>query len=590
MFRSSKTIGPASWGAGGAIASINNPFIAFALNAGVIDVDYLLEIHDSTGSLTGLIPFPTQPFSFTVSGDYFENPIFTLDPKHVSREVSRLRKGTAQIFGFSRLYTHLGIDANGNLVNTKGENHLRNFEDFVKKYMKNLEEKGDTYLVLRALKENVHAKVGIQNFMWTRSAQTSRFTYEWNMTLKIYDSVDAGENPFAFDILNNFENIVVDRINAVSGILDTASGAISGTIGQATGTVASILKAAEGAIDSTQTLLDSPNVVRDGIRRIANSFTSFWKSALSLNLNAWPSRSHMNIFQRPHADEVASTENQTINEAGVAGEGADPNLEVTSAALAVQDIMYHLFVLEGYLGRASRRTLQQSELKGFLGSETGYDRLAQLLASTESVPVRRLKNGQSQIEYTLKSGESLLNIAHSFLGDSERWQELAEINDYKDAHTKRNGDRANTGDRIYIPLDVPVTPQIDSISNQSIKDAIGTDLALVDGDLVLDHDLQLVSGDDNVIQFVSTRIKTLAGEITTSPQFGGHSLVGSRMSIQTSLLYSALIREELLKDVRIVDVSDISFISESDFVDVQFAVQPLGAESITFRAPLDAGL
>lgn len=571
------------------IASIKNPLVAFALNAGVIDVDYILEVRDET-RLIGLIPFPTQPFSFTTSGDFFENPIYTLDQTQVSREVSRLRKGTAQLFGFSRLYTYLGIDANGNLVNTKGENHLRNFEKFIEDYMKSIEGSGaNRYLVLRALKEDLHVKVAIQNFMWTRSAKTSRFTYEWNMTLKIYDSAEVTDNPFEFDILNNFEDIVVDGINAFTGVLDATSGAIAGTIGQATGMTRSILKAAEGAVDATQDILDLPSTVVDGVRGLAVAAVSIWNKIDSL-ISMGPNPHDFNIFHRPPADEVAQTENAEIADVTASGEGADTELETTSASLMVADIMYQMFVLEGYLGRVNRRTFQQAELKGFLGSETGYNRLAQLLTSVESVPVRRTKNNQSQVQYVLRSGENLLNIAHTFLGDTSRWHELAEINDYKDAHTKRNGDRANTGDRIYIPLDTDVLQQIQSSDNQSISDSIGTDLQVVDGDLVLGEDLKLVSGDDNVIQFVTTRVKTIAGEITTTPQYGGFPLVGARMSTQTSLLYSALIREELLKDVRITDVSDISFVSESDYVDIQFSVQPLGSESITFRAPLEVGL
>jgi len=574
------------------IASIKNPLVAFALNAGVIDVDYILEVRDDSG-LKGLIPFPTQPFSFTTSGDFFENPIFTLDQTQVSREVSRLRKGTAQLFGFSRLYTYLGIDAKGNLVNTKGENHLRNFEKFIEDYMKSIEDGGSQYLVLRALKEDLHVKVAIQNFMWTRSAKTSRFTYEWNMTLKIYDSAKVTDNPFEFDILNNFEDIVVDGINAFTGVLDATSGAIAGTIGQATGMTRSILKAAEGAVDATQDILDLPNTVAEGVRGLAVQIQSLWNKTMSLNVAALAPRHYLLTDQLNSFDErlhAAQKEKAELAEIAASGEGANTELGTTSAALMVADIMYQMFVLEGYLGRVNRRTFQQAELKGFLGSETGYNRLAQLLTSVESVPVRRTKNNQSQVQYVLRSGENLLNIAHTFLGDTSRWHELAEINDYKDAHTKRNGDRANTGDRIYIPLDTDVLQQIQSSDNQSISDSIGTDLQVVDGDLVLGEDLKLVSGDDNVIQFVTTRVKTIAGEITTTPQYGGFPLVGARMSTQTSLLYSALIREELLKDVRITDVSDISFVSESDYVDIQFSVQPLGSESITFRAPLEVGL
>ena len=110
-------------------------------------------------------------------------------------------------------------------------------------------------------------------------------------------------------------------------------------------------------------------------------------------------------------------------------------------------------------------------------------------------------------------------------------------------------------------------------------ESLNTDLLLTtSGDLLIaTGGLSLVSGGKNIEQLISNIVRTTQQEITMFPDFGSVDVIGNSLATdKSSLYYATTLRENLLKDPRIIDVREIEIIPTDDVVDISLTVATKG--------------
>jgi hypothetical protein len=142
------------------------------------------------------------------------------------------------------------------------------------------------------------------------------------------------------------------------------------------------------------------------------------------------------------------------------------------------------------------------------------------------------------------------NLAGIFLGDRSRWRDIMEVNRMPDPYTREDGSPLQVGDIVLIP-DADGSPAI--FTSDSL---FGSDLMVKDGDLVMrgSGGLQTVSGEDNLRQSLSHRLRTVRGTNRIFPEFGLSDFIGEK---QTSSLVAQVwsdIQQQVSADRRVSTV------------------------------------
>lgn len=290
----------------------------------------------------------------------------------------------------------------------------------------------------------------------------------------------------------------------------------------------------------------------------------------------------------------------------------EATLEQQSMALTASDenptawydlieILYQLEIYFGYLGTSGeRRAIDNDVITGFLLRDAGIRALGTRGALGAITPREYDDVKVHTLNHTMRSGESLMSVASSYLGDPDLWVNLARVNNCHDAHTFNDGRNIGVGSIIRIPVNVPTGIEL-SLSPDSgyspEEEMFFTDFEIgADGDLVFDlnapNDLGLITGTSNVKQAIATRLNTLAGEITRHPLtgIGAQGLVGAVLTVGQATLILTRIREALMADPRIVDVVDSTLRrgtgSSASSIGIEFTVVTL--DDRTFRIQTDA--
>jgi len=228
----------------------------------------------------------------------------------------------------------------------------------------------------------------------------------------------------------------------------------------------------------------------------------------------------------------------------------------------------------GLYGIAIQQGSNQSQTKT-LQQQNGYD-----FVNGEPIAQETTFTFTGVIKYTVQGADSLQSIAQDKMGDETLWPYIAELNSISG-----NAD-IYSGMELYIPISTPQTTQKDAfiITEDPNRDAYGADIRLdSDGNIVIQEsgDIALVSGVDNVVQSINSRLSTPVGAMIKQTAYGFQSQVGiAGTSMAISYVRMAFVAA-LMQDPRIDSVENVIIgnVDESDSMGIQADITPIGYDT-----------
>lgn len=196
-----------------------------------------------------------------------------------------------------------------------------------------------------------------------------------------------------------------------------------------------------------------------------------------------------------------------------------------------------------------------------------------------TIPVVVSNSNTPVIAVPVESGDrSAFDVADRVSGSRSTWEAVRDANQLRDPFSYADGSPLRPGDTILVPAP-------EAVVSTDQGELFGTDLAVENGDLVLDSGgkLSLVSGASAVLQSVRHRLRTVRGTNKAFPAFG---LAKSLDEKQTSTLYGQLwsdMHAQLLRDRRISKVTKL-VLNEGpgDYkADVEYELVSLGKQRTT---------
>lgn len=174
--------------------------------------------------------------------------------------------------------------------------------------------------------------------------------------------------------------------------------------------------------------------------------------------------------------------------------------------------------------------------------------------------------------HRLTQHEDLRAIALRELGDPARWTEIAELNDLRlpfIVRSWRAEDRLPHtliwGDPVKLPERQPATP------TRTSSQVLGTDIEIQHGDLSTNNgDLALLSGEDNVVQALSHRLRALRGELVYHPRYGSSVAlaIGLPGGPFRELVAAGWTQEAIAADPRVARIEAVDAKTEGDAIRV----------------------
>jgi hypothetical protein len=184
--------------------------------------------------------------------------------------------------------------------------------------------------------------------------------------------------------------------------------------------------------------------------------------------------------------------------------------------------------------------------------------------------------------YYLQEGENLYRVAAKVLGDANRWHEIKDFNNWSDARRNARGQLPQEGESIRIKIEeLPSTTGFEENGDINL-----TDIAMPYNDLKFDvstGDFELVAGPDNLKQAIKNKLLISAGDLQGFDDFGLPQL---RVNPEDTKLASAVIRESLVKDPRVLDVPQINLDLDGDTLYMEVIIQPVQGDNFTARSSI----
>ena len=185
--------------------------------------------------------------------------------------------------------------------------------------------------------------------------------------------------------------------------------------------------------------------------------------------------------------------------------------------------------------------------------------------------------------------DTLQSLAQQYIGNRNRWQQLAIINDLKSPYISSDRTLVKTlgpGDFIMYPTTQGGT-SLDSINNEdtdqpnqglttAIERAYGIDIRLVSDaenrtDIYVSTagDLGTIVGIPNVKQGVSLKFSTERGELPAHPAYGALLRIGSKLNELSFNEFRLNATSTIMSDPRVKSIKKMSFTSQGDILGVQ---------------------
>lgn len=369
----------------------------------------------------------------------------------------------------------------------------------------------------------------------------------------------------------SISNSITNTIAAIENVRD----AVANRTGQALQAVSTLLRATAQLEKFVGQLLQDPLIFLRPITEAARiGATNVENSAAAVGAE------FSRLFGGSE-DIKLSAQNAVLLESG------SNELLLNDLLLTIAEANYLAELSYGFLYRRAPRHPGLVLAGTFLAD----DRNIAALASFSGNSIRtRPSEDQQGVPYVLRMGETLMDLAHRLTGDPARWVELASFNGWASPYTDSQDRVARAGTLIQIPLALAGVLDGDFILNTLINrgDPLLTDMKLDStGDIIMDVDINLVSGADNFKQALLNRARTVKGEQLSLPEYGLANLAGSLSGDLTPALFASELTTQLLRDPRVQSVSDVAVELTGDMVDVKLVVSSIDQQATNLVIPLN---
>lgn len=522
-----------------------------------INTRYLIEWHRA-GKLYRSIALPLPPNALTISQKAPVQLTYTLGEEPI-REIGRYRERSIELSGSAGYDARPHITPQGNITSALGPAILISFRRFLEEYQEAAASEGAEApteiptetaaqvasflrspivkphlhlheLVFRALDEDYHLKVEVDQLTVQRSADGDNLAPSWTLQLSAHDEADRPARDGALpDIARELQAVTramqtaADATATAQAITAGANAYIRRGLAPLLSTLDQITTAARGTMESARELADIPT---DLIRQVSKTAGSIRATVTAI------------------IDEVITYDDEL---------SAEWRLLISTLGLA-EDI--------------ERQAESASVSAPYSSDEATRTDDPPTLPSSAQTQAPQDTTREPATVYRLRLGEDLRVLADRLFRAPERWTELARLNGWlSERHTPR-GTPAREGDLILLPTVGPV-------ATRSTRTPYGHDLFInpETGDLdMMSGDFATIRGAQNIEQAARHRLLTVQGETPILDAYGLPEMIGERITAESAGYLSAHIREQLTRDRRLESVNVIELRDSGDHLnaDIEF--------------------
>lgn len=566
-----------------------------------IPAKYYLEIRRG-GEVDSVISFPYDPSSMQYNRQNPHSITYTLGG--VIRETSTIRAHELVFAGRSGIAQRISYTRDGGISNLTGVDAFKEFDEFLKRYteisnidfgvpnklitspaeyVQKVSQTGrasnSVQLVVRCIEEDLHLFVEPMNFTYGRAAGSNKLDIQYQLNLKAYDY--AYSTAYSNAILNAIDT-VDGYINAAGGALGTVANVVDNVSNDYISAVRKPLRSAASAINQVNRIPGSLGSITRNSAGIISDFVEIINTTMDIGgtnseFNALVDNFDSNVTLETNKSAVRSLANGMLNTPGSVN---DDILDVRNGVfIANMSILANESeILRGFIPRryfAARHREADYRLGEWLSNEGNLSRLNQ----NGALPTGDVDRRQA-FPYEIGRYDDLIQIATKLTGAASNARLLQEYNGWRDYRRNRDGDYPQPGDVVYIPnsLFIQENPFLEQ------GDLIGYDISVPYNDAAFNFstdDIVLVEGGENIKQYIKHALLTVAGEIPGFETFGLRNI----SKINDTSYLATMIRDLLISDNRIVDVTNIVIEIEKDTVNVSLDVKTVLNNTLNFRVP-----
>lgn len=202
----------------------------------------------------------------------------------------------------------------------------------------------------------------------------------------------------------------------------------------------------------------------------------------------------------------------------------------------------------------------------------GYVALDRYARAHPSVPRPPVLPIPTEVYRCTQGKTDAFAIAEDVYGDRSKAPWVIDYNRFLDAYTQSDGSPIDIGTPVYIPRPSgPITMD---------GDTFGTDLKLVDGDLVPvgTTDIATITGYPCYVQNLMHRMTTTVGNNKVYTRYGLKPQIGFRTTSDVPAELRADVRSQIMADHRTKRIISIDVTERGDKADVAVVVEPIGVQ------------
>jgi hypothetical protein len=482
------------------------------------------------------------------------------------------------------------------LLAISGQKHLQYLQDAVFRTYADLKRDPntaeDTKLIFHIPKDDEHWLVAPQKFTIERSSAKATL-YNYSIDLLVIDSAEAVDQNFSEDSwLDAVKNVIHDIKKAI----DLAQGAINDLtkiVGEIKGyvkNIAAIIDGVSGVIDAAKNFVSGVTELLESPLTVINSMAGVIESALSAYDTLEQSRDDI--------QKLPETVKQKFRDMEDAMDRISSHPEVTSPSTDTQNKKANKKTdPSGQIPLSERASATTpttlAEVRKLGTKATAGD--VQSADGKSNVPKRQSPTYRSGKRLSISKGDTLANLAATYLGDARKWQDLAVVNGLKPPFVNEQASLDLTkadesvlpgalgvSDKIIIPstskgpMQLPLLPVLGVKPWETLDvQLLGRDIALrllsaesrlgkplydipidVEGGGI---DVKLVGGLDNLSQGLTNRLHTEKGTDTLYKRMGLERVVGLNIAPLDLETLRFRISQAIRQDGRIASVRKIVF-------------------------------
>ena len=546
-----------------------------------VPIDYVLELRVG-GVLFQTLALPSKPNFLNYKRGGGQIVEYTLEG--VQLHPWAIRRLDIVIAGRTGVEARTGYNRFGQIIFKDPMTIQREFDAFLDLYVQwarsapqyddpDSTEETKAELILRCFEERIHVKVNVDGWEVDRNAEQTRMGATWTLRLHAY----AAAVP---DKPKNLLGPVADAALYAAAMIDTMNAAVA---------------AADNLLVNTRRDLEVLKAPFDALRRTATVVSNTIGSARDLAnfpadlaasiVGAWDAL--VGAFSQlagDTGDRGGALESAKLSDVEDDGPGSDTALadfielsmagqieavtavgllgggpRLLSSALVDPDQGSSPYVMTGSGGRSSAWEAE----RGFVGNV---------------------------IPYMIRPGDTPRRLSSRLFGSPEGWALVMRINGLSGPWEDENGRPLEPGDRLLVPGAASSDGSMATRGRADLREVWGRDVYLTPGgrwEVTGDKlDVRLVWGSELLEQSLRKRLTTTQGGSVHFPQYGLPVVLGSKLTGRMVLYAAAHMREQILRDPRVVDVEALGVVDDGDGLGVSARIIPRVGEVIPVVAPV----